>query len=290
MRKNSESHEAFTPNDGKIALREIMDKAIMLKIANEYLCESPILERIGKSIKKNIVVLTGYSEYLKKQFIGKPLEEVDIKDKLEPISDLAALFVTEDKKITKKCLKGQLGEELEKLVTALTEAFNLLIERVEGRAVSFSIADSVSKILSPFKTIFRFFMLTTKYLLKTTAIFGGMILVVFFYLFFTMESEKKPIKEMAEFRNNIQNHQNTLSKIEEELNPLLDEKERIRNLEWTRELEIKQLDLNVKVYKLTEKRQQTQILLKLEEEKLGNKMKELERIRQKPFLSRLLKM
>ena len=75
--------------DSEKALKEIKDSAVLLSVATEYLCEDPFFKKIGADIEKNIEVVEHHVEDLKKQFVGKPIAEVDLKKPMDRVARFA---------------------------------------------------------------------------------------------------------------------------------------------------------------------------------------------------------
>ena len=59
------------------SLCALKDNALLLMMANEYLCEEKILIKIGQSIELNLQRLKDDISLIKKEFPGKFVSEVD---------------------------------------------------------------------------------------------------------------------------------------------------------------------------------------------------------------------
>jgi hypothetical protein len=281
--------EDHTSQDPEMALKEIKDSAVMLSLANEYLCEDFFLKKIGANIKENIKVVETHIVYLKRQFVGKPTAEVDLSEPVKEVVEFAEHLEEGEDNIKHKCKEGDLGKELEEKIASLAGGINELKNRIDGTSVSYTKTDSVMGFLARFKFIVRSFVATSKFTLRISALFVIVCLVLFLYLFITMERERGPMQAVEEGRARILSKQEALVRIDAKLAPLQKKAEGFRKDDLTREEEIELLELNLKVYKLGEEKQKALIEVKIEEKELEEKIKELEAVRQKSFLERLLK-
>ena len=62
----------------------------MLSMAAEYLCEYHF--RKMENIEKNIEIVKNHFEVLKKQFVGKPVAEVHLKEPVHALPDLQGVY------------------------------------------------------------------------------------------------------------------------------------------------------------------------------------------------------
>ena len=81
--------ETLKSQDPEKALREIRDSVVMLTMAKEYICEDSFLKKTGENIKANIKVVENYIEYLKGQFVGKPIAEIDLSEPVKRLAEFA---------------------------------------------------------------------------------------------------------------------------------------------------------------------------------------------------------
>jgi len=289
MDTQSLGREDHASQDPERALKEIRDSAVMLRFASEYLCEDFFLKKIGASIKKNIKVVESHITYLKRQFVGKPASEIDLREPVKRVVEFAEHLEAAEDKIMRKCRDGDLGEELDERVTLLAGEIEELKDRIEGKSVSYTKTDSVMGFLSRFKFIVRSLVATSKFTLRISALFVIVCLLLFLYLFITMETESGPMKAVEEVRARILSSQEALVRINTELSPLQKKVDGFQKNDLTRQEEIKLLELNLNVYKLNEKKQKALIDVKMAEKELEKKLKALKAVRQKSFLERLFK-
>ena len=147
--------------DPEKALKEIKDSAVMLSIANEYICDDPFLEKIGSNIRKSLELVENHIEELKRQFVGKPIEEMDLSGPVNQLAQLATLLERADGGVKKKCAEGELGIELKEAYMSLVSKVKELRDRIEGRSVSYTKTDSVVGFLGRFRFIVRAFVATS---------------------------------------------------------------------------------------------------------------------------------
>jgi len=276
--------------DSEKALKEIRDSAVLLSVATEYLCEDPFLKKIGADIEKNIEVVESHVEDLKKQFVGKPVAEVDLKKPLDRVARFSGRLQKASDGTRQKCTRGELGKELDEGVKALMGEINTLKERIEGRSVSYTTADSALGFLGRFKFIVRSLAVTSKFTLRISALFVIVCLMIFLYLLITMETEKVPLERVEQSRALILEKQADLVRLKAELKPLKEKIESARKDEMSRQEEIRLMDLSLKAHKLAEDQQDTLIEVDIEEKALKEKLKELEAVQGKAFLERLLRL
>jgi hypothetical protein len=272
------------------ALKEIKDSAVMLSVATEYLCEDPFLKKIGATIEKNIEIVQNHVEDLKKQFVGKPITEVDLKKPLDRVTRFAGRLQKANDGTRQKCTHGELGKELDEKIKSLVSEINSLKERIEGRSVSYTTADSALGFLGRFKFIVRSLAVTSKFTLRISALFVIICLMIFLYLLITMETEKVPLERVEQSRALILEKQADLVRIKAEIKPLREKIDNARKDEMSRQEEIRLMDLNLKAHKLAQDQLNTLIEVDIEEKALKEKLKELEAVQRKSFLEKLLRL
>ncbi len=173
---------------------------------------------------------------------------------------------------------------------SLVSEINSLKERIEGRSVSYTTADSALGFLGRFKFIVRSLAVTSKFTLRISALFVIVCLMIFLYLLITMETEKVPLERVEQSRALILEKQADLVRLKAELKPLREKIEIARKDEMSRQEEIRLMDLSLKAHKLAEDYQDTLIEVDIEEKALKEKLKELEAVQRKSFLEKLLRL
>jgi hypothetical protein len=273
-----------------VPLSEMKDKAILLSMASEYLCEDYFLKKTGIIIGSNAEALKDYIEHTGEQFVGKPIDEAGLNELLESIVHIAELLQQADKVAKEECLEGKLGEELYEKIKSLAQGINALEQRVDGEAISPVRRDPFKVILNPFKFVLNAIIATSKVGLKLAVTLILIGIIAFSYLYITMESEKGLVEKIQQSKATILSAQATLSQIDNELKEIRAKIAGIREDEANRRDEIELMDLNLRVYNLTEEQQKARIEADMEQDILEKNIKNLEKIRQKSFLEKLLRM
>jgi len=273
-----------------VPLNEMKDNAILLGIASKYLCENYFLKKAGIIIGSNAEALKDYIEHTEKQYVGRPVDEVGLNEVLESITHIAGLLQLGDKGAKEECLEGKLGEELYEKIKSLRHGINALEKRVDSEVVSPPRRDPFKFLINPLKFVLQAIIATSKVGFKLAVTLILMGIIVFSYLYFTMESEKGLVEKIEQSQVKIRIAQEKLSKVNKELEEIREEIAGIREDEANRRDEITVMDLNLKVYKLSEERQKARIEADMEQDILEKNQKSLEEMQQKSFLEKLLKM
>ena len=98
------------------SLDDIRDQVYLLSIGNAYLCDEPVLKKIGIAIDSRLDELREEILSLKKQFPGKFESEVDTEGILQELRDAAQQLQKADDSCEGKSNVGALGENLGKTV------------------------------------------------------------------------------------------------------------------------------------------------------------------------------
>jgi len=275
-------------------LNEMKDSAVLLSMAGEYLCEDYFMKNTGIIVGSNAEALKDYIEHTAEQFVGRSPEEAGLNETLQSILHIAELLKEADKSAREACSEGKLGTELFEGIKSLGQGIKTLEQRVEGGAVGEAVVpvkrDPFRFIVNPFKLILRAVIATSKFTVKLAATLIILGVLGFAFLYFTMESEKGLVLKVEQSQAEIRSAQAALSRINSELEELRDKVASIREDEADRKREIEVMDLNLKIYKLSEEQQKAQIDVDMEKEVLEKNLKKLEKMRQKSFLERLLRM
>lgn len=276
-------------NDPKDALNEIKDRAIMLDMASEYLCEKPFLKKAGFSIEQNLVLLRNHIEELKGQFVGKPVEEIGLDAHLDRIAHIATLLKKADNGINHKCLEGELSKELSEKIISLSNATKALKKKIEGRSVSYTWIDSFLRLIGHLRFVVTVIVAAYKFTLKVIGLFVLVGLMVFSYLFITMEKEKDLLPEIEQLKTSILSYRTNCTRIGKELTKMNKGIDSFRGKELTRRGQMELVFLNLRAYGLAEEQEKNEVEMNILEETLGGKMEKLENMRKKSFLERLFR-
>jgi ABC-type multidrug transport system fused ATPase/permease subunit len=294
MNKEFESTTIVDPAGYKfpdVPLNEMRDGAILLSMASEYLCEDYFLKKTGIIIGNNAEALKDYIEHTENQFVGKPIDEFGLNEILESIVHIAELLKQAHQDIKEECLEGKLGEELYEKTKSLAQGINALEQRVDGEAaVPPARREPFKVMVNPFKIVLNAIIATSKVGLKLAITLILIGLIVFSFLYITMESEKGLVEKIEQSKANIRSAQVTISQINNELEEIRAKIASIREDEANRRDEIEVMDLNLKVFKLTEELQKIEIEADMEQDVLEKNLRNLENVRQKSFLEKLLRM
>ena len=197
-------------------LNELKDTAAMLIMAGEYLCEEVSLKKIGSSIEKNLEILRNHVEDLRKQLVGKKNREDEpaVDEDLEQISYIASLLQKADKDTRRKCVEGELGEELEVKNVSLAKGINVLKEKTEGGPpVRYTKTESAFGMFGRLKFVISAIATLFKFTFKILALLILICLIPFAYFFFTMDTEKDLSKKINQDSAYLSSKQADLSRI-----------------------------------------------------------------------------
>ena len=275
------------------ALKEIRDSVLILSLGNAYLCEEPFLKKIGNTIDVNLEKLKSDISSLKKRFPGKFADEVDTDEIIKKIQDTAKSLQEPDKEIDEKCTMGELGQELETSVNTLADAIKKIKVQVEGDALTYTKKDSALQAVGGLKEIGISVGGAFTYLFKILICLIILSVLVFSYLFITVEKEGGFLKEIAESEALIQSKKEILSKLDEEKNQISQEIEQIKMKEKKKELnrqdKIDIMDLEMKSDKVDEEIHKVGGEVDLHEKKIMGNREKIEEIKKKSFVERLLR-
>ncbi|MGD9032104.1 MAG: hypothetical protein PVJ69_12945 [Desulfobacteraceae bacterium] len=279
----SEHQESFRSIHG------IRDMALMLSIGNAYLCDAVFLKKIGLTIDSHLKKLKRDISSLKKQYPGKFVEEVDTDQVLEGIQITAQRLQEPDKDITKKCSVGELGSELEAKVDALVDTVDAIREQVAGDVKGYTkkeaILAQVVRIKSLGHLIVGLFSLAFK-------VMGVLVLVgvmVFSYLYFTMESEEAILKELDQSKIHVEEQMKLIARLEGERTEVVGKLDAIPGGELNREEKVEVMNLTMQVHKIDERVRSAEVQIDVHKKKIKEMEKRVTEMREKAFLQKLLR-
>ena len=274
-------------------LNELKDTAAMLIMAGEYLCEEVSLKKIGSSIEKNLEILRNHVEDLRKQLVGKKNREDEpaVDEDLEQISYIASLLQKADKDTRRKCVEGELGEELEEKNVSLAKGINVLKEKTEGGPpVRYTKTESAFGMLGRLKFVISAIAKLFKFTFKMLALLILICLIPFSYFFFTMDTEKDLSKKIHQDSAYLSSKQADLSRINEEIRKIRGEIKRIKKIrDRSSQEKIGLMDLNLKVFKLAEEQERAENDIRSRGGAMEESRRKLEEMKQKTFMERLLR-
>lgn len=272
------------------ALSELKDWIILLDMAGEYLCVKTFLQKMASGIEGTCDVLKNWSQELKERFVGKPMHEIDVAEPFQELEVLSESLREAEGKLEDHCRQGKLARQLEEKIRFLQERLASLRDRVEGEAAPYTVGDSLTRVFEKLKIVIHGFVTTYKVATRVICIVFLVCLISFFTLFVTMEKENDVLKEIHQIQDVIQLKEAKLAGVERRIEDI-----RAKTLEKesqivTREDKISILELNLKSHKLTDLKEKLQAEVSLQKKILDENRQKLERMKQKSFIARLLRM
>ena len=273
-----------TPFD---AFREIRDKALLLSLGSAYLCEPPFLAKYGAEVEHALSRLDRDIQSLKERFPGKAAQEVDTDGILQGMRNLAERMQEAAPPLREECKAGGVGAALETQLRALSEAVREVRRQVEGDPAGYSGTEAVAGTVA---RAGRAVLGGVGVLGKVVGVILLALIVVFGYLFVTMEREAGFEKEIEARRQQIQVLKEDLSRLEQEkIDPL---EFRIRELEREgsgRSDKVRELELSVKLGALEQEAATLRGEIKQHEIGIQAAEEALKSLERKGFLERLLR-
>jgi flagellar biosynthesis chaperone FliJ len=271
------------------SLKEIRDRALLLNLGHEYLCDEPFLKKTGLLIDSNVGKLREDISSLKRRFPGKFEDDSKADDLLDYINGIARDLQRPDRKINEKCMGGALGRDLEQRIKALRETIDEIRVQVAGHTPVYTTAEAVLGLFGRLKPAVRAVATSSSLTIKFVVLLVLASLLPFSYLLFTMETEKDLLQEISRIETSLKSEQEALAQLVAEKAVIKRQIETIRNEDMSRQAKIEVMDLNVRVHKLDGKLQQVQIKVDVHETEMDARQRRLEETRSKSFLKRLLK-
>ena len=270
-------------------LMALKDNALLLTMANEYLCDIPFLVRTGEDIEKNIESIAALIEDLKSQFIGQPVEKIDLTRELQDMAHFAR-SLQEDKKIQHdRCVKGELGKELNEKVHSLMDKIDNIKNRINGTTLSYTKADSFKSAFGRLKVIMSGLLIAYSFFLKTIGFSVLLCIIVMPYLYITMEKEGSLNSKIEGKRSAIISLKADLSTTQEQLDSLLQNIVEVEKNNYNRQTGIEQTDLKLRAYNLAEEQEKIEVQINLKQNELKENLHQLEKLKKKSFLRRLFR-
>ncbi len=124
--------------DALATLAKLRQGALMLSLANQYLCEPPFLMRISRQMERALQELPAQVKSLKSRFPGKFLKEVHTGPLVEDLHRKVVMLRNGEAETKTRCSQGELGRELELGIEKLSAAVNTIAAQVEGEPVPHS--------------------------------------------------------------------------------------------------------------------------------------------------------
>ncbi len=273
-------------------LCQIKDYAVLMEMAGSYLCEEIILNKLAEGIEQNLESLKDYVYRVRRQFVGKPLHEVDIKGPYNNIQEVAKFLRRPDESTKERFKEGGVGRTLMEATQEMAEAIEELIERVQGKTEKYRKRDLFIQAYDRLK--FFVHTIATTYKLLTRILIGVAVacLVAFVVLFTTMETQKDVLVQVGQVKATIEKKQKALAKVSALILQVRQERQILEQKqdEFSREDKIKLIELKLREHNLKQKKEKIQFELDAEQKVLDQNMRRLQEIKSKSFFRRLLRL
>lgn len=269
------------------SLREIRDRALLMSLGRAYLCETVFLKKYGAELESAMGVLERDIRKLKRRFPGKFAQEVDTDGALDGMRELAARLRAPDPAIQEQCTVGKLGEDLEHRLKLLSDAVKNVQRQVEGGPAEYSGKEAVSEAFTRAGEAVRggFGVLG-----KALGVGLVALVVVFGYLFITMERQGGLEEEISRHRQEIQLLRKDLHRLEEDkIDPLEFRIQQQEREGYSRRDKVRLMELSVKLEALEQEAQELEGRIEQHRRSLQAAEKTLEALRRKGFFERLFR-
>ena len=273
----------------EVALSTLRDDALLLTMANEYLCEEQFLKKMGKDINQNVQKLKDDISLLKKEYPGKFDREVDTDRILEKISNRAQSMLEPGEDIKDCCASGELGRELESDVKSIAEAVGLISIKVHGRVKGYTRKDSLFNLFVRIKDMGRSMGGKLALAVKILIFLIIVAVPVFIYLFFTMEKEGTFLEDIAARQARISTQKELLSQLDLKKKKALEEIKALEKKDMLRGEKIAILDMEMEIRNINQEREKIEAEIASHERQIIENQKKVEEIKKIPFMKRLLR-
>jgi hypothetical protein len=275
-----------TPLPTFSALHDIRDKAILLSLGKDFLCNEAFLMKTGHSIGESIEHLKEDIQSLKMRFVGKFVEDVNTDEILDQLHSHAQLLQRPDKRVSDECTVGKLGADLEQILKTLTEAIGIIKGKVEGEVEDYTKKDAVVKGAKAAGSLVSYVVsLVIKFIMLLVVLAIGPAV----YLGVTMDREGSLQEQLVESKARIQSQKTQIDLLRKERDELSGRIESSKGDNLSRQQRLEIIDLNVKVQGLEQKAQKAEAEIAEHERIIKVTQKKIEEIKSKPFLQRFLR-
>jgi len=269
------------------ALIELRNNALLLTIGDEHLKDDVFLIKIGNGISRAVELIKRDISTLKKGYPGKFMNEVDTDKILEKIDSIAQKLIKPSRATREDHATGQLGREMESYTKTIAEAVDDLRMKVQGNPAEQTGTGAAGNALLKVKGIFLSTESLLKWGVKILACVVVLLAVLFTYFYFTMEKDTKYLREIASTQSTLKEEKAILLKTQKDKQDL-EGKRKSMDREMTREEKLVALELELKIKKLDSTIEKTQAEIETYEQKLKENQDNLNALRKKPFIKRLM--
>jgi hypothetical protein len=276
--------------DRSMALNAIKDRAILLSMAHEYLCETVFLRKIGSELSEHLERLREQVGSLKKRFVGIPASDVDVETPMAQLAQMAALMTAAERPMVDRCRSGQLGEELWAKVRTLVDGVDGLRAKIDGMPAPYGLSDLLFSAGSRLRFLLQKAIASTTFLAKVAVFFAVCLFGLLLFLFLTMEDGEGIRQKIAACRDDISTKQSASLQLNRDRSHVREEIDRLNQKEeLNRQEKIELIYLNLKAHKILEEVEKLQLDMELDAKALNGDLQRLEALRKKSFLQRLLR-
>ncbi|MFZ7112151.1 MAG: hypothetical protein ACOWYE_10750 [Desulfatiglandales bacterium] len=273
------------------SLDDIRDQVYLLSIGHAYLCDAPVLKKIGAAIDSRLDELREEILSLKKQFPGKFESEVDTEGILQELRDAARQLQKADDSGAGQDNVGALGEKLEKIVHSMTDAIRAVQTQVEGTGLKYTAKDAVLGLLKDRQPIPRRLSaaINPANVMKLLGLIFLLMIILFFSLFLTMEREGDLITATGLDEGAIRSRQKTVSELISQRDEMYKSIEAIKTDNMSRREKIDIMALSIEAHEVDERIQNLLVEIKRYEDRVRENQKKISQMEQKSFLRRLIR-
>ena len=276
--------------DRNLALSAIKDRAILLSMAHEYLCEAVFLRKLGNELAEHVERLKEQVRTLKKRYVGIPASDVDLETPMAQLTHMAHLMSAAEGGIADRCRSGQLGEELWETVRTLVDGVDGLRAKIEGMPAPYGLSDLLFSAGTRLRSLLQKAVASTTFLAKVAALCAVGLFGLFLYLFLTMEDGEGIRQKIGACREVVSTKQSASLKLARNRAQIREEIDRLyQKEELSREEKIELIYLNLKAHKMMEELEKLDVEMALNARVIEDELQRLEGLRKKSFFQRLLR-
>lgn len=271
-------------------IKQIHNIGIMLDGASEYVCEDGVLKRFSSYIEASRRKLETDIRSLKKRFPGKFPETPEVDSSLSRIKDIAtSLRAGKKTDAEAKCRAGSFGHELTAEIVKLRGGVRDIWQKASGKVKGYTVAERLAggggKVTAALYYLSPLAPIPRKIILAALMI----VLILFGYLYFTMESESALVQGIKYDMAYLEMKKKALTAKVQEYEETTATIKTLEKKNLSRKDKIKLLNLSVEEGKLTEFIEKTKLSIEERERDLAVKRGKLEELRKKSFFQKLLR-
>jgi len=272
-------------NEALGTLAKLRQGALLLGMANKFFCDPPLLEKIGGEMDRSLQKLPGQIKSLKRRFPGK-WEEDPTESLISNLQNWIKQLQNPEPGTRARCGEGELGRELKLDIENLAAAVDAIASRVEGRLperpskkassrAAYNITDLISSSL--------------RKLVPALALLAGIACLAFGYLYWSMEREDAVADRVAAMEGRLHSSQRILEEIDREKDRAFQRMESLKRNDLPRAEKIEFMDLGLELHKIEERKIKAEVDVESLEKELQTLRATLQKIKDRPFLARLLR-